>query len=103
MTALRPQNRSPQWQSVYVTNSRPDAYIVAGRLEHEGIATLIHAEAGRDALGIHIGALGAIHVLVDIAEVAAAESLLYPESSASDRLDDGDIIRNLDDRDDDDE
>ncbi|MBK9122463.1 MAG: DUF2007 domain-containing protein [Chloroflexi bacterium] len=99
MTALRPQDHSPHWQSVYVTNSRPDAHIVAGRLEHEGIATLIHAEAGRDALGIYIGALGAIHVLVDIADAAAAESILYPDTGDADLLDDGEIIRNLDDSD----
>ncbi|MBW7880259.1 MAG: DUF2007 domain-containing protein [Anaerolineae bacterium] len=99
MTALRPQDRSPHWQSVYVTNSRPDAYIVAGRLEHEGIAALIHSEAGRDALGIHIGALGAIHVLVDATDATAAEAILYPDSGDVAFLDDGDVIRNLDDND----
>ncbi len=64
---------------VYITHSLADAHIVAGRLESEGVYTLIHREPGASALGIHIGRLGEIKVLVRPADFALAEAILYPE------------------------
>lgn len=53
-----------QYMIVYVTHSPPAAHVVAGRLEHEGIKTMIYKEAGSSAFGVNIGKWGEIKVLV---------------------------------------
>jgi hypothetical protein len=49
---------------VYITHNAPEAHVVAGRLETEGIPAMVYYEAGAGALGIHIGSLGEVKVLV---------------------------------------
>lgn len=73
------QRSDADWMVVYITYNLADAHIVAGRLESEGVYTLIHREPGASALGIHIGRLGEIKVLVRPAEFSLAETILYPE------------------------
>jgi|GEM_PF-233132 len=64
------------WTVVFTTPSRPEAHIIVGRLENEGILAIIDAEAGRDALGIHIGRFGEIRVLVHESHAAEAQAIL---------------------------
>ncbi len=64
------------WMVVFSTPSRPEAHIVVGRLENEGIQAFIHSEPGHDALGIHIGRFGEIQVLVDEAQADDARMIL---------------------------
>ncbi|MCU0474734.1 MAG: DUF2007 domain-containing protein [Anaerolineae bacterium] len=64
------------WVVVFSTPSRPEAHIVLGRLQHEGIRGMIHAEAGRDALGIHIGRFGEVQVLVHADDADQARAIL---------------------------
>lgn len=64
---------------VYTTHNVPAAYIVAGRLESEGIAALVYQEPGASALGIHIGSLGEVKVLVNPHNYEQALSILEPE------------------------
>ncbi len=73
------QRADADWIVIYVTYNLADAHIVAGRLKSEGVRPYIHREPGASALGIHIGALGAIKVLVRPADRALAEAILYPE------------------------
>lgn len=63
--------------SVYSTYSLPEAHIVAGRLQHEGIPALVHAPIGSVAMGID---LGAINVLVHPENYAPALEILDPQS-----------------------
>ncbi len=80
----------PPWMVVYVTNNPQEAHIVAGRLEHEGIKTIVHQEAGASAIGISVGLLGEVKVLVSAADYDAALDILYPEDMPE--LDDGAVI-----------
>ncbi len=80
---LSPQSRTA-WAIVYVANSLPEAEIVAGRLQHEGVPALVEHAAGYHALGIRIGTLGEVRVLVhrqyyEIARSILEEALENPE------------------------
>ena len=52
------------WMIVYETFNEPEAYIVVGRLQVEGIQALVYRQPGAAALGITIGVLGSVTVLV---------------------------------------
>lgn len=72
---------TPEWQVVYTTTSLPDAHIIAGRLQYEGIACWIHQPIGSNAIGITIGPLGTISVLVNPADYDDACDILYHEET----------------------
>jgi hypothetical protein len=93
-------SETPQWMVVYTTYGLPEAHIVAGRLESEGIPAMVHQMPGANALGIRIGSLGEITVLVRAEDYATALMILEPDALA----DSTDDIRYLgvDDEDDDD-
>ena len=76
-----PKRPDADWRAVYVTHNIQDAYIVAGRLESEGITTFIHRVAGAAALGIFIGTLGEISVLVRPQDYKRALDILEPEDA----------------------
>jgi hypothetical protein len=65
-----------EWKVVYKTNQSGDAQIVAGRLEHEGIPTVLDHMTGRDAIGITIGNWGEIRVLVPPEQYDLANEIL---------------------------
>jgi hypothetical protein len=52
------------WMVVYVAGSEPEAYVVAGRLESEGIPAFVHQEPVGRAYGLTVGPLGEVKVLV---------------------------------------
>lgn len=86
---LIPQARPPEgWMSVYVTNSVPDAYIVVGRLENEGIRSWVQQEAAGAALGLTVGQMGAVQVLVNPEDYEAATSILEVDLSDEDWVED---------------
>jgi hypothetical protein len=74
------RSQAPQWMVVYVTHNVPEAHIVAGRLESEGIPAMVHQVPGASALGIHIGSLGEITVLVREADYSRAMMILDPDT-----------------------
>jgi len=65
---------------VYTTYSLPEGYIVAGRLESEGIPAMVHQMPGANALGIRVGNLGEITVLVRDDDYWRALMILEPDS-----------------------
>ena len=69
----------PQWMIVYTTYNAPEAYIVAGRLESEGIQAMVHLVPGASALGIHVGRLGEVSVLVRMEDHPLAMAILEPD------------------------
>lgn len=96
---LVPRARPPDgWMAVYIANSVPDAYIVVGRLEVEGIRSWVQQEAAGAALGLTVGQMGAVQVLVNPEDYDAAMAILdivytdddVGEEWLDDGLDDGD-------------
>jgi hypothetical protein len=70
------------WKVVYVAHSEPEASIVAGRLETQGIETYIHREAtGGLAYGVYLDPLGEVSVLVQPDHFDRAAALLDEEGS----------------------
>ena len=79
---LVPHARPPEgWMSVYVTDSVPDASIVVGRLQVEGIHSWVQQEAAGAALGITVGQMGAVQVLVNPEDYDAAMKVLAVDYS----------------------
>ena len=82
---LVPRARPPNgWMAVYVTNSVPDAYIVVGRLEVEGIKSWVQQEAAGAAFGLTVGQMGAVQVLVNPEDYDAAMAVLAVDYSDED-------------------
>ncbi|MCY3946637.1 MAG: DUF2007 domain-containing protein [Anaerolineaceae bacterium] len=76
------QERS-EWMVAWVTNAPQEAQIVAGKLQFEGIQTLLHRQAGASAMGIHIGQLGEVRVLVHPSDYEFALAILNPGNPPS--------------------
>jgi len=70
-----------EWMVAYVTYDFHEAHIIAGRLQSEDIAAMVHQQPGANAMGIHIGRLGEIRVLVHPQDYDLALSILYPEEA----------------------
>lgn len=70
-----PQNNGG-WSVVYETYNSPDAYIVSGRLQNEGIDTFIQEDPLGTAMGLHIGEIGIVRVLVNPHNYERAEFIL---------------------------
>ncbi|MCA0452415.1 MAG: DUF2007 domain-containing protein [Chloroflexi bacterium] len=68
-----------EWMVVFETSYEPEAHVVAGRLNVEGIRAVVHRQPGAAALGITIGMLGAITVFVRPDDYDRALALLEPE------------------------
>lgn len=86
---------SSAWMVVYVASSEPEAYIVAGRLQSEGIKSLVHQEPAGRAYGFTVGPLGEVKVLVNPDDYERAQAIL--DEDAGDDSDDMDIIPDDDD------
>jgi hypothetical protein len=74
---------SPQWESVYTTNSEPIAYLIAGKLENEGIQAIVRKESAGSAYGIVVGLLGKVDVLVLSDDVERAAEIIGDEDANS--------------------
>lgn len=96
--SLIPHSRPPAgWMSVYETDNSPDAYIVVGRLETEGIKSWVYHEAVGSAMGITIGPLGAVLVLVNPDDYERAVALLAVDLSDEDWLEGDELVDKDDD------
>ena len=69
----------PEWMIVYETPNEPEAHVVAGRLQVEGIQAVVYRQAGAAALGITIGMLGSVTVLVRPSDYERSLVLLEPD------------------------
>lgn len=72
---------------VYVASSEPEAYVVAGRLQSEGIGTFVHQEPVGRAYGLTVGPLGEVKVLVHPEQYEQALNILDDDEYVSDDLD----------------
>jgi hypothetical protein len=61
---------------VYLTYNLSEAYIIAGRLEVEGVPAMVHRQAGAGAFGITVGSLGEVSVLVHPPDYERALAIL---------------------------
>lgn len=73
---LEPTGNNNAWMTVYVTHNLPEAHIVSGRLQHEGIPSFVHHAIGSMALGLNIGAMGEVNVVVHAENYARAQAIL---------------------------
>lgn len=69
------------WMVVYTAYNISEAHIVVGRLEFEGIPSMLHGQVGSTALGIGYGKMGEILVLVQPEHYDTACDILEPEPS----------------------
>lgn len=76
---LSPQNTQPDWMIVFVTHDIPEAYVISGRLDHEGIPCFVHTQPGASAMGITIGSMGEVKVLVKPEHYDRALDILYSD------------------------
>jgi len=78
----RPPVHTLGWKVVYIARSEPEASIVAGRLETQGIETFIHRETtGNLAYGVYIDPFGEVSVLVHPDQYEQAAALLDEDVS----------------------
>jgi hypothetical protein len=76
---ISPQSRPPELIVIFTTYDVTEAYIVAGRLQSEGIPALVHKEPAGTAIGLTVGTLGEAKVLVDSRDYERALDLLESE------------------------
>jgi hypothetical protein len=85
-------SNNEEWMVVFMTNNLPEAHIIAGRLESEGIPAWVHQQAGANAFGITVGLLGEIRVLVDPQHYEQALAIIEGEVPPEALTDDNDRI-----------
>ncbi len=88
---------------VYVAGSEPEAYIVVGRLENEGIAAFVSQEPAGRAYGISIGEMGDVKVIVRASDYERAKAILEEDVEDEEDDEDDDLYEDDDDYDYDDE
>lgn len=64
------------WMVVYVAYSEPEAYVIVGRLESEGVEAFVHQEPVGRAYGFSVGPLGEVKVLVRAEDYDRALAIL---------------------------
>ena len=86
---------------VYVAGSEPEAYIVVGRLENEGIDAFVYQEPAGKAYGISIGEMGNVKVVVRADDYDRAKAILDEDVEDEDDYEDEDLYEDDDDYEDD--
>ncbi|KXK25285.1 MAG: hypothetical protein UZ15_CFX003000076 [Chloroflexi bacterium OLB15] len=76
MSSIQPASA---WNVVYVAASLPEAHIISGRLQSEGIPSWIAHEPIASAYGLTSGTLGDVRVLVIPADYDRAMEILESE------------------------
>lgn len=69
---------------VYIAHSEPEAYIVVGRLDSEGIPAFVQQEPLGRAYALNVGILGEIKVVVRAADYERAAAILDEDVDDSD-------------------
>lgn len=67
--------------TVYIANGQPEAEIVKGRLEHEGIPAVLRYESAGIVYGLTIDGLGQVEVQVPSSLAQHAREILYIEEN----------------------
>ncbi len=99
----QPLAQSTGWMVVYIASSEPEAYIIVGRLETEGIKAFVHQEPAGRAYGLTIGTLGEITVLVSPEDYDQATAILDQDADDdTDMVPDDDADDDWDEEDDED-
>lgn len=75
---------SDGWMVVYIAHSEPEAYIVAGRLQTDGIPAFVHQEPVGRAYGLTVGPLGEVKVLVSPGDYEQALAILDDDDESDD-------------------
>ncbi|MFT7584857.1 MAG: hypothetical protein ACI9EW_001280 [Cellvibrionaceae bacterium] len=70
-------NDSPNWIQVYKTYGLPDAHIIAGQLQSEGIPAKVYPLEAGSRLGITVGKLGEVAIMVPEDRFKEAEKLIF--------------------------
>lgn len=83
----RELSTSSGWMVVYVAGSQPEAHVIRGMLETNGVPSWIMQEPVGSALGLTIGSLGEVRVLVHPRDYDRALALLEDEPDEEDALD----------------
>jgi hypothetical protein len=73
---VTPSGQFPAWMVVYTTYNAPEAHIVAGRLQSEGVKAWVHQEPFGSAMGITFGQLGEVRVVVNAEDYDTALAIL---------------------------
>lgn len=88
-------NESQNWVQVYKTYGLPEAHIIVGQLQSEGIpAKVMPLEAGSH-IGITVGKLGEVAVMVQEDRFDDAEELIFeplPDNWADEIEEDPDLL-----------
>ncbi|MFK7801736.1 MAG: DUF2007 domain-containing protein [Anaerolineae bacterium] len=88
-------NESQNWVQVYKTYGLPEAHIIVGQLQSEGIpAKVFPLEAG-SRIGITVGKLGEVAVMVPESRFDEAEKLIFeplPENWEDEIEEDPDLL-----------
>lgn len=79
MSQKMPSQTGNEWMLVYETPFFEEAHVIAGRLESEGIQTMVSRQTGAGAFGLEVGALGGVVVLVRPADFEMARAILAEE------------------------
>jgi len=65
-----------EWVTAYTAQNLPEAYIVAGRLKHAGIAHFIKPDSLGQVYGFTVGIHSSVEILVDEADYDRAAEIL---------------------------
>ena len=65
-----------QFTTIYVARGQPEAQIIKGRLEHEGIPAVLRYESAGLVLGITVNGLGQVEVQVPSSHAEEARQIL---------------------------
>ncbi len=75
------------WSIVYVANSSPEAHVIKGRLEANGIPSWTHQESIGAAYGFMVGPLAEVKVLVAERDYQRALDILNEDVDEDDLSD----------------
>ena len=82
------------WVQIYKTYGMPEAQIIVGQLQAEGIPAQVYPLEAGSQLGITIGKLGEVAVMVPTEHQEAAEDIIFeplPENWEDDIEEDPDL------------
>ena len=80
------------WVQVFKTYGMPEAQIIAGQLQTEGIPAQVYPLEAGSQLGITVGKLGEVAVMVPADRLEEAENIIFeplPENWEEDIVEDG--------------
>jgi len=89
MKPTKPKNDN-NFIVIYSTNSFEEAHIIRGKLESEGIPSMVQRESVAGALGLTVGRIGQVNVLILEKDYNEAYAILFDDAPADPQLYSGD-------------